>query len=339
MMRLPFVSPFGPASRGRVRRGLWSATLLLLVACGGEGPAAIDLRLVPDPNLNTEAQLAAQLGTMVFVLDSPEGLYPPGEPRTVGDLQIKNADQDPALELVAVVAPKAGRLPLVRVARGALTASRIDVRVLGTDEASGRNRAFGRLSGISFPEVGVRSYDVPFDLIPSELPLRVLDVSPRDGEYVPACQPEVLLVVFSRAVDPTSVAGQVSVSGLEGAPELSVEGPLLRVAGSVPGPAYRLQVGTGVRDLAGGGLDQQPLVAGAQAYAEDFSVTCAGPRSLPEWCVGGQTGYCPGPDGTYVCTPEGCGYPPCDDGDCGDGASCREGVCRPDCVGGLCGVR
>ena len=87
---------------------------VLLAGCGGE---AILVELSVDPAVSTEADLATTLRSLVWILDSPEGLYPPGAEATSGDVRVENVDADPALELVTEIALDGDRLPLVRIER------------------------------------------------------------------------------------------------------------------------------------------------------------------------------------------------------------------------------
>jgi len=108
------------------------ALLSLSFAACGSGDA-IDFELDVDPNISTTTELAERLGTIVVVLDSDEGLYPPGSEATEGDLQIKNTDSDPALELVHTIPIADAKLPTFRLDRGGLSVNAVDIRVIGLE--------------------------------------------------------------------------------------------------------------------------------------------------------------------------------------------------------------
>ncbi|MBC7793539.1 MAG: hypothetical protein H7Z43_07510, partial [Clostridia bacterium] len=119
-----------------------------LNACGGDD-AAVDLNLVTDLNLNTEAQLVAWVSSVEVQVDSTTGLYTAAQAGVGNDYSIENIDNDDALELVIRSRVIDGRLPNIRIERGGLPASGVDVRVLGLAK-DGQHVASGGVSDIAF---------------------------------------------------------------------------------------------------------------------------------------------------------------------------------------------
>ena len=261
------------------RDWLAGAGLALVAAGCTNGGISLDLRLRPDPNVNTEAQVIAAVESVVVVLDSPDGLYAPGEERVEGDVQIENADGDPALELVTSV-PLTDHLPWIRVEQGSLDPDVVlDVRLLGLPSPGGDPIAVGTVSGVGFAdgEVGV-----PFDLLPALLPPRVVDVIPDDGDTIPGCNLDRIVIVLNKPVLPgTALAEGAILFDPGGAPRSIRVDVSSRFIDVVP-PAwsftsearYTLTVASSITDVAGEPLDQVPSLEGAQAYEHEFTLVC-----------------------------------------------------------------
>jgi hypothetical protein len=276
-------SPLGPL------RLLPAAALVFAAGCAEDtATTALDLELTPDPNLNTVEQVVAAIETLVLVVDSPEGLYPPGSETVVGDVQIKNVDGDTdALELVTLIPMPDDRLPWIRLHRGGLPDVPLTIRLTGLERGgSTRAIALGRVEGVRFTEGELVSLVVPFDLGSEVRAPRVEEVLPPDGDDAPGCRIEEVTIVFSEAIDAASLAAPGAVEVEPGGPALD-----LRLSGSgyiatyqptaLAGAGgvlhYRVTVSTAVVDRDGNPLDQSPTEPGAQAYIGDFQLNCTTP--------------------------------------------------------------
>jgi hypothetical protein len=305
------------------------AAPVLLCACGD--PTALDLSLVPDPNVNSEAALVEKLGALRVVIDSPAGLYPVSDSRREGNLEIKDVDSDGKAELLTEMDLSGlGRLPLVRVERGGLEEMALEFRLDGLD----RDRAAvaaGGVQGIRFDADAVLPVKVPFNLRAKYRPPRVSEVFPADGAR-PSGKLGSVLVIFSKVMNPDSLkkAAVFQVLRVEGdketpAPaaklelgELYKDGPTTaeyHLTGPPGQGTFRVRVSQGALDASGRPLDQVPMEPGNQPFQSSFSITVeaaqatnmCSPNCETLWCSSGGT-ICP--DGLTcvagACVPERC---------------------------------
>jgi hypothetical protein len=257
-----------------------SSIAALCASCADDG-LYVDLRLVPDPDVSTREQVVALVETVVVVVDSPAGLYAPGDDRVVDGMQIENADADPALELVAIF-PVVDHLPWIRIERGSLEPDvALEVRVLGLPTPSGEPIAYGAVSEVRFDSGEV---DVPFDLLPAVLPPRVVEVVPGDGDALDAsCVVDQVVVILSKPVDPRTVLAPGAIAFEPGGAPRSIRvDDTARFIDVVPPSTwafttearYALTISSRITDLEGRALDQMPAVEGAQDYAHEFALAC-----------------------------------------------------------------
>jgi hypothetical protein len=288
--------------------------LALLGACGD--PTALDLSLVPDPNVNSETALVEKLGALRVVIDSPAGLYPVSDSRREDDLEIKDIDSDGKAELVAEVdLSDLGRLPLVRVERGGLDEAPLEFRLDGLDKDKAAVAA-GGVQGIRFDAGAVLPVKVPFNLRANYRPPRVSEVFPADGDPASGKLGSVL-VIFSKVMNTDSLKRPAvfQVLTVEGGVETPV--PAARIE---PGELYkggpttaeyhftgppghgtfRVRVSQGALDASGRPLDQVPMEPGNQPFRSSFAITAeaaaatnmCSPNCESLWCSsGGQ--ICP----------------------------------------------
>lgn len=306
------------------------AMLAFATACGGDDTTAIDLTLVPDPNVNRPEDVTSQVDSLVLVLDSPEGLYHPGDDVPAGGgVQIEDADGDPTdLELVATV-PIGDELPWIQIARGGLPADvSLAIRLLGLSDEGGEPVARGGAQGLSFEDGRA---DVPFNLVPSRLPPRIAEVVPDEADVALDCFVGRVLLFFSKPIDPASflLPGAVMFEPGGAPTELRVD-VTGRFAEVIPPPLqgdetvrYRLTVSTDVREDAPGGggrrLDQVPAEEGAQPFVRDFVIPCDIAPQIPDPNCGD-----PEPAPRYWCG-------------LGAGLECIDGMCLPtSCEGERC---
>jgi len=254
-------------------------TAAILSTSCDEAPVGFDIELVADPKLNTVDQVLSRTASIELVLDSPDGLYWPGEEQTTGDVRIVDVDGDEALELVATVPVPDSRFPRIRLERGGLPVLPLTVSLLGYDD-EGALVATGVLDGVEFPS-RLASLSIPFNLEPYELPPRVVDVV---ASPVVGCTPPSLTILFSRPVDPATVlapgaitfepGGYPASARIDAAGRIAVATPpSLVVDGTTI--AFTLTLATSVATLDGVALDQSPAVPGEQPYFGRFEAPCA----------------------------------------------------------------
>jgi len=339
------------ASRSCARLVLGSLCLIgVLAGSAGceafDGEAtAFDLDLIPDLSLNAEAQLAAQLDHVVVVVDSAEGLYAPDQAQVGDGFEIANRDDDDPLELTFTVPVPEARLPLLRLERGGLPDAALEISVRGYADGEQSPLAAGGVSGVRFEVNQVQELPVPFNLLPDRLPPRVVEVFPAEGQLLSDCELSLLVVVFSKAIDVSSLVPNHSVS-LRGLALGDFQLTLGRVAqfvvtdeslvGSV---SNQIEVGTEVTDEQGRHLDQQPAQAGAQGFASEFLTPASCPQLAGNWCgevdpILGPGDICPDLEiGRLICQDGVCVPAECDVASCGDGFICDQasGSCEVDC--------
>ncbi|MBI4917507.1 MAG: Ig-like domain-containing protein [Acidobacteria bacterium] len=277
----------GVLGKARLLVPLW---IVIAPGCAEDpGDTALDLELTPDPNLNTVEQVASAIETIVLVLDSPDGLYPPGSERVVGNLQIKNVDTDDEGEVVVLVPVPDRRLPWIRIRRGGLPPrAPLTIRVTGLARGGSATAiASGSVEGILFEEGEAVPVAIPFDLGPEVRPPRVQQVLPPDETNASGCVLDEVTIIFSEAVDEASVLADGAIVIVRDGEPIRTD---VRLAGSgyiatvVPTGLsgvgmlrYRVTVSTSVVDLDGIPLDQTSAQDGNQPYEGDFQLTCAGP--------------------------------------------------------------
>lgn len=325
-----------------------SRHLVLLASLAGCGdPTALDLSLVADPNVNSEASLVEKLRCIRVVVDSSEGLYPdPGDTdRREGDLLISDIDGDNQGELVAGVdMADLGRLPLIRVEQGGLSdvplELRLDGRAAGDAETCRDQKdatvAAGGVQGIYFSAGGVSPVQVPFNLRAEYRPPRVTQVYPEDGASLTLETVGSVVLIFSKQMDTASltrpdVIQLLRVQGSQESPvtitctglPVYVGGPTkadCKLAATLDEGSYRVRVSQGALDTSGRSLDQAALQPGNQPFSSQFTI---GPTSA-------QTAMCP---------------PTCESLWCGNGGTrcpagltCVDDVCEPDSCPASCGA-
>jgi len=319
--------------------GATIVTIALLVgACAAE-PGAADLELVQDPNLNTAAQVAEAVDSILMIVDSPDGLYGPEREGVYGDIRITNADSDPALELVAAISVS-DHLPLIRLEQGGLPAKPLDIRLRGRDASGTITVATGGVRGVSIGDA-MSTVLVPFNLLVDYLPPFVTKVTPGDGSSINGCDMPLIVVEFSKPVsletadirfDPPATVRSIAIDTERRVIQIAVDG----IVGDGMSLSYTMTI-SGVTDVDGRPLDQIPLDPGPNDFMGSFVLTCGPGTSFPiVLCgesMGGPVGFwCPRGlecvDGTCVPTAGTCGEAPCTTGFVCDPA---DGMCAIDC--------
>ena len=333
------------------------ATALLVAGCAaGE---ALDVNLSVDPAISTEADLAASLSELTFILDSDEGLYPPGAERSSGAVRVENADADPELEVVTVVPVTDSHLPVVRIERGGLSVPSVDLRVFGRSKESGAPVADGQARGLAFGGDDPTE-NVPFNFRDSLRPPRVRSVFPEDGSSIVGCDVPTVTLVFSRPMDPATLTPDsvrveppgtaavtiaVATSGLVADVQLT---PVLSGDGSHV--QVHLVVTDGARAADGKPLDQAGSEEGSQPFDAVIRLDCGPPPSFPceldkcQWACGGAKECLNLPQiacASGVCVPTKCSVECASPDVCdplGDRCvpDCRSGSSSSACASGAC---
>lgn len=316
------------------------ATLLVtstvLAACADE-PTAIDLELIPDININTPEHVRGAITSLLLVIDSPDGLYPAGAETVQGNLQVRNADVDPDLELVVSIDMPAGRLPSVRLLRGGLPDVALDIRVLGIDSDS-TTVAVGRVQGVTFAADRVQEVAAPFNLKPELLPPRVTEVFPIDGGTT-GCDGFDIVAIFSKPVAPETVLAAGAFVVEPGGPPaqlgVSADDRVAQMRPSTNVDAYEVLLSTTITDRDGVHLDQIAAQDGDQPFLATYQIVCTGSELLTS-CSQPEPGLiptCPGGSGRLACVSGSCVPTSCDGAACAPGYVCDSvtAVCEVDC--------
>ncbi len=329
-------------------RIILSIALITLPACGDEhaNSTALDIRLVPDLNLNSVSQVAGAVDTIRVVVDSPQGLYPPGSESVDGNVQVQDEDNDPSdLELAATVSVPPGRLPVVRIERGGLRDVPLDIRFIGHASSTPSVRvAEGLVRGLRFESGQIREVPVLFNLRPERLPPRVVEVQPPDGTSLDVCEVDTIVIVFSKPMDRSTLlipgSFTVDLDPVPGPIVLDASGYIATYAVENPelgkSRSYRVTVSTSVRSQDGAGLDQVAAEPGAQPYDMRFNMECdsIGPNSgaIPCRAESGVKGSCPG-EGRFACVDGACIPVACETASCAPPFVCDPATlrCEVDC--------
>ena len=324
------------------------ATAACIAGCAAQPEAALDIELVPDLSINTANQVAERVVSLELIVDRAGGLYADCPSALPG---VINADADPECELVTQVSMP-GRLPLVRLLRGGLSDEPIDLWLRGLGDDAGATVAEGRVLGVGFTS-GIRRLPVTFNLRPSHLPLRVVEVFPGDGDIVRNCDLNPVVIMFSKPIDPQTIFAPGAVRFDPGGPPVEIrvaESGLLAQLAPPPidprpspdgiGPEtliFTLELATTVLDTLGDPLDQVPMEPGAQPYRVISEVRCTSMSQIPDdRCgadpEGASAPRCPaGRD--FVCVDRICVPQSCDSARCALGSVCDPATlaCEVDC--------
>jgi hypothetical protein len=288
--------------------------VVLLAACASPDPTALRLRLVHDPELQSEKQILAAVETLELVLDASGGFTGVSSPgQRVGELVATNSDDDAPLELVLGQSLR-GRaaLPLLRLLPGSNANRSFQITARGT--AGGQLAAFGGLSAVRFAPGQALDVLVPFNLRAGFLPPRVLFTLPHDGETKAPATLSQIYLEFSKLVTHESAkaglklvyqgkGGDQPVPGgwTLGTNQLADLGlPAERTTATFqtgdgcalsPG-TYRLEASAAIVDARGAALDQRADNDVADGYVGRFTIPgapeaapCAKPASK---CVGDE---------------------------------------------------
>lgn len=334
---------------------------ILGAALGAAGCAEAEttllVELVPNPEVNTSADVAAHVNSLVVIVDAEGGFagLDVGEGEAWGPYTATDVDGDGDLELELV---RPGSLEPFALERGSQGDRVITVSARGLD-TSRQVAALGAQSARFEPDRQA-TLEVPFNLLPAFRPLRVLSMNPPDGSQGLAAPVEAITVQLSGDVRPEALdegavelrqagAGEalgarITVSHLE-----SAMGRLTNVTlDECPlyAGAFTVALRTEICSVTGRCLDQLLGIDGAQPFEGTFTVD--GPPQPPgcttEVAMGGScpetcpAGYeCDEP--SRICVELSDVHPPergsdCDPAWCDPAADlvCDGTACVPSCI-------
>lgn len=333
------------------------ALLLLAVAgCADDSPG-LRIKLVADPDLNTEAQVLEAIDRLELVIDRESG-YRAGS----DDVVLRDVDLDGEMELVfSRDVDGETSFPQLRLRRGHQSGN-FTIQARGL---AGRTiAAVGKRVQAKFSSSGERGLSVQLDLRDRFRPPRVLSVLPPDGaKDVPAALGYVY-VVLSKWIEKASLEGNLRltyrssqgrkrVAGswdlslantvVHGHPEERAIATLaLGSCGLSPG-TYELSASSRIVDADGSPLDQKPATPAKDSFTSTFTLrgtatasACSGTATCTDssdcGSVGGQRYIClgqaSGKGGRCAPAPVGC---------TGTGISCPGGYrCAARSSGPVC---
>ena len=278
----------------RPLRGPSSALLAaaLLASCA-EPFYGVELTLVPDPNINTEAMLVELVRTLELELDSSDGLYPLADVRRSATLRIEDVDSDGWAELV-VTSPLGTTLPRIQIAHGDLGQEELQLRLTGYDGAGMAVAQGSLVNGFRVPSDSISEIDLYFNTLPSLWPPQVTQSIPANGErnITPT---DTLDLFFSRLMDESTLLADSTVElyslhGTDQHPIPAFQKTAFRSGGRsslrysleqvLQAGSYRLEVSVAALSVATAEvparpLDQQPTVDGNQPYVAVFTVAAS----------------------------------------------------------------
>ncbi len=358
--------PMTPTPAGLQASRLVPALLLGLglAACSG-AETAINIRLAPNPELNSERQILALIHSIKLTLDAPGGFKGAlTEGQQLGPFIATDVDSDKMLELqLTYPLGVETALPLFRLFPGQNGDRVFQLAARGVTPAVPRDEvvATGVVESVRFYAGETIDLMVPFDLRAAYRPPRVVATTPRSSEIgVPSALARLELE-FSKPIDRSSLqyltitydssagprplaAGkwelrelQVRELGLE--TKRSVAGFTVDVTCPLSPGTYHLHADALVRDLSGSGLDQDATRDGPDPFDGTFVVGSTGEPARSEPCLG--QGGCEGnPDcnpaggSDYVCLEHKCipVKPTCGTLKCDPGYVCDEATGMASCV-------
>lgn len=276
----------------------------LVVGCSGD-VTAIDVYLIPDPNITVREHLLQMIDRVELRIDSPDGLYPMDKVGQYGQLRIEDIDADGAAEAI-FVANLSSALPIIRMDRGGLVDRALDIQVLGLEPIGERRSAAiatGSVQGVRFEEGVAKPLEIPFNIAPQFRPPRVNQTIPANGATIEPGLSEIF-VIFSKKIDAASLSaeGSLSLESITSAKrspvpirslivqQLAQDFTTVRLEVDALEPkTYGLRVSTGVVDDTPERrpLDQVPGQAGNQPFYGQFVVvnTASSAATVGDDCV------------------------------------------------------
>lgn len=272
--------------------------LLLSLGCGE--PAAIELALVPNGEINDPISVLEQIGKVEYVVDSSQGLYPSSAEQRGDWLEIYDRDDDGDAELVATVdITGMDHLPLVRLEQGGIKASSVLIVVQGLarDQQGEQAKyiAHGELrEGMGrFIPGSVRVHEIEFNIKPAYRPPKVDDFSlvqqlevgvtgvvlefTKQMDHGSLQQANVIQVLQQGAGGTEAVAGEIRIADLTHSdPDVGFFTRVDYLFSSALKPGtYLVEVSTQATDASPDQrpLDQRPMQRGDQPYSFQFVVT------------------------------------------------------------------
>jgi hypothetical protein len=201
-----------------LRRGLLPIAALLVASCGDEG-TALRLKLVVDPQLNSEAQLLSVVNSIELVLDAQEGFsaVPDG-----GELVAKDVDNDGMLELVLTKSVQGLKsFPMYRLLPGSGGRS---FTITARGWVGNQVAAVGGSAPAKFVDGQSAEVTVPLNLRPGFRAPRVIMALPHDGQDAVPQALSSIYVEFSKWIASGSAEKHLRLTTKVGGADVDVPG-------------------------------------------------------------------------------------------------------------------
>jgi hypothetical protein len=258
------------------------------LAVGGcaEESTTLLVELVPNPEVNTRADVIALVNTLEVVVDAEGGFaeLPADEGESWGPYQASDVDGDGDLELT--LGRPGGREALDPFAfeQGSQGDRVIGITVRGVTTTPDEVAALGG-SAARFEPGQQTEVEVPFNLVPAFRPLRVLSMNPAQGAQGLTSPVTEISVQLGGEVQAEALEGAITLrdsrSGDAYAPLVTpsyVDSALGRLTNVklteciLYGGEYTLALSTEICSVTGQCLDQFLGVEGAQPFEGSFSI-------------------------------------------------------------------
>jgi len=265
-------------TRAHVRRHGLAVLLVFLTSACSEPATEILFELVPNPEVNTRAQVQNLVNRQEIVLDAEGGFIGlDGADRTSwGPYDVEDVDDDGELELI-LQRPGERSLEPFGIDAGRQGQKILWMTALGYD-AEGATVAQGR-STVGFTPDERSNVEVPFNLVSERRSLRVIAMSPAVGSVNAEGSVVEIAIQLNGEVEAEALDGHVSIeartAGETLLPPLEVSyvttdsgtftRAYVRDCFFTPG-SYAVLVDADVESLSGQRLDQHLGLDGAQGY-------------------------------------------------------------------------
>lgn len=299
------------------------ASLAFFVSSCSESETTLLIELVPNPEVNTRADVAEHINSLEVVFDAQGGFASlnADDGGTWGSFSVVDFDSDGVMELL-LTRPGRTALDIFAISQGSQDERVINITARGMGDAEDALTALGATSS-AFQTDRATQVEVPFNLVPEYRPLRVLSMVPSQGARDLSSPVTGVTVQLGGEVLDTALEGHFELHAdsvdEHFEPSLSVSyidsgmGRLTNVRVldcELYGGDYRVVLSEEICSRTGRCLDQELGLDGAQPFIGEFHVS--GDPQLPA-CDFIRTlgGTCPGEP-------------------CGIGFYCIDGICMPD---------
>lgn len=266
--------------------GFFFAPFSFLVSSCAETETTLLIELVPNPEVNTRADVAEHINSLEVVFDAQGGFASlnADDGDSWGAFSVVDFDSDGVLELL-LIRPGRTALEVFAISQGSQDDRVINITARGMSTEEDAVTALGATSS-AFQADHETQVEVPFNLVPEYRPLRVLSMVPSQGARDLPSPVYGITVQLGGEVLDTALEGQVELHANSVdqrlAPSLSVSyidsgmGRLtnVRVQGcELFGGDYTVILRTEICSRTGRCLDQELGLDGSQPFIGGFSVS------------------------------------------------------------------